>query len=137
MLSLSMLALCSCDNQQKVVDAEKITDTIAKEMSAEPDSLLRHVVLFSFKEASSSEDVASVEEAFTDLQNKIPQIHGYEWGLNNSPEGLDKGFTHCFFLTFKSEEDRAVYLPHPDHKAFGELLGPHLEDVLVVDYWAK
>lgn len=136
-LSLSMLALCSCDNQQKVVDAEKITDTIANEMSAEPDSLLRHVVLFSFKEASSSEDVASVEEAFTDLQNKIPQIHGYEWGLNNSPEGLDKGFTHCFFLTFKSEEDRAVYLPHPDHKAFGALLGPHLEDVLVIDYWAK
>lgn len=136
-LCLGILALCSCDNQQKVVDAEKITDAIANEMSAEPDSLLRHVVLFSFKETSSSEDVASVEEAFADLQNKIPQIYGYEWGLNNSPEGLDKGFTHCFFLTFKSEEDRAIYLPHPDHKAFGALLGPHLEDVLVIDYWAK
>lgn len=135
--SLSILTLCSCDSSQKVVDTEKITDAIANEMSSEPDSLLRHVVLFSFKETSSSDDVASVEKAFADLQNKIPQIYGYEWGLNNSPEGLEKGFTHCFFLTFKSEEDRAIYLPHPDHKAFGELLGPHLEDVLVIDYWTK
>ncbi len=61
----------------------------------------------------------------------------YEWGLNNSPEGLEKGFTHCFFLTFKSEADRAIYLPHPDHKAFGSVLKPYLEDVLVIDYWTK
>ena len=36
-----------------------------------------------------------------------------------------------------SEEGRAVYLPHPAHKAFGKVLGPHLEDVLVLDYWTK
>ncbi|MDO1502682.1 Dabb family protein [Winogradskyella maritima] len=46
-------------------------------------------------------------------------MQGYEWGTNNSPEGLDKGFTHAFFLTFKSEEDRAIYLPHPDTKHLG------------------
>lgn len=136
-LGLSFLAVSSCEGKQAVIDADKITDAIANEISVEPDSLLRHVVLFSFKEASSEEDIASVEKAFADLQNKIPQIHSYEWGLNNSPEGLDKGFTHCFFLTFKSDADRAIYLPHPDHKAFGALLGPHLEDVLVIDYWAK
>lgn len=103
----------------------------------EKDSLLRHVVLFKFKEGASAADIAKVEEAFTALPSKIPQIVGYEWGLNNSPEGLEKGFTHCFFLTFNSEEDRAIYLPHPDHKAFGAVLGPHLDDVLVVDYWTK
>lgn len=96
---------------------------------------LRHVVLFKFKETATAADIKQVEEAFTALPTKIPQIKGYEWGTNNSPEGLDKGFTHCFFLTFDSEEDRAIYLPHPDHKAFGAVLGPHLDDVLVVDYW--
>lgn len=101
------------------------------------DSLLRHVVLFKFKEGTSAEDIKKVENAFTALPSKISQIQGYEWGLNNSPEGLEKGFTHCFFLTFKSEEDRAAYLPHPDHKAFGAVLGPHLDDVLVIDYWTK
>lgn len=108
-----------------------------KKTTMNKDSLLRHVVLFKFKDGTSAEEIKKVEDAFTALPSKISQIKGYEWGLNNSPEGLEKGFTHCFFLTFNSEEDRAIYLPHPDHKAFGEVLGPHLEDVLVVDYWTK
>lgn len=100
------------------------------------DELLRHVVLIKFKESSSEEDISEVEEAFSSLQDKIPEIKDYEWGTNNSPEGLDKGFTHCFLVTFESEEDRSTYLPHPEHKAFVEILEPHLEDVLVIDYWA-
>ena len=106
-------------------------------MHTSPDSLLRHVVLFSFKEDTTPEKIKEIEAAFAGLQKKIPQIHAFEWGLNNSPEGLNKGFTHCFLLTFRSEEDRAVYLPHPDHKAFGELLGSSLADVLVIDYWGS
>lgn len=106
-------------------------------MTLVQDSLLRHVVLFKFKEGTSAEDIKKVEEAFTALPSKIPEIVGYEWGTNNSPEGLNKGLTHCFFLTFESEDGRAAYLPHPAHKAFGEVLGPHLADVTVIDYWTK
>ena len=98
---------------------------------------LRHVVLFKFKEGASATEIAKVEAAFKALPSKINEIRGFEWGLNNSPEGLNQGFTHCYFLTFSSEADRAVYLPHPDHKAFGALLGPILDKVLVVDYWIK
>ncbi len=101
------------------------------------DSILRHVVLFKFKKGTTAENVKQVEIAFSALPSKIPEISSYEWGLNNSPEGLDKGFTHCFLLTFETEEDRAVYLPHLDHKAFGEVLTPYLEDVLVLDYWTN
>ncbi|PCJ98397.1 MAG: stress responsive alpha-beta barrel domain-containing protein [Flavobacteriaceae bacterium] len=105
-------------------------------MSIENDSVLRHVVLFKFKEGTAVEKIKIVEEAFNALPSKIPQIKSLEWGLNNSPEGLNKGFTHCYFLTFTSEEDRAIYLPHPDHKAFGATLDGILDDVLVVDYWS-
>ena len=101
------------------------------------DSLLRHTVFFKFKEGTTPAQIKQVEDAFSALPSKIEQIKGYEWGLNNSPEGLDKGFTHAFILTFESEEDRAIYLPHPDHKAFGAVLTPHLEDVFVVDFWIK
>ena len=101
------------------------------------DSILRHVVLFKFKDGTSADQITAYEEAFAGLAGKIPQIRDFEWGLNNSPEGLNKGFTHCFFVSFKSEEDRAVYLPHPDHKAFVSLIGPSVDDVLVVDYWSK
>src|SRR5690606_38019947 len=106
-------------------------------MEKKQDSLLRHVVIFKFKEGASQGEITEIEEAFKALPSKIPQIVSLEWGLNNSPEGLNKGFTHCFFLTFKSEADRAVYLPHPDHKAFGKLLGPVLDDVMVIDYWSR
>jgi hypothetical protein len=112
-------------------------EKINTESMQRTDSLLRHVVLFKFKEGTTQVQMREVEDAFSGLPSKIEQIKGYEWGLNNSPEGLDKGFTHAFFLTFESEEDRAIYLPHPDHKAFGAVLSPYLDDVLVIDYWTK
>ncbi len=130
-----LVALISLSFNAKNWDSN--SEPIKQTANMEGDSLLRHVVLFKFKEGTSEKDIAKVESAFAALPSKISEIVGYEWGLNNSPEGLEKGFTHCFFLTFKSEEDRATYLPHPDHKAFGEVLGPHLDDVLVIDYWAK
>lgn len=131
-LSIATLMLSSCVNE-----TSKKSETPKKATIMEKDSVLRHVVLFKFKDGTAKEDVQKVEEAFSALPSKIPQIVGYEWGTNNSPEGLDKGFTHCFFLSFESEADRAIYLPHPDHKVFGDVLGPHLDDVLVVDYWTK
>jgi hypothetical protein len=115
---------------------KKLNET-KTELQNTNDSVLRHVVLFKFKEETSEDQLVSFEKAFASLADKIPQISDFEWGLNNSPEGLDKGFTHCFFVSFKSEEDRAIYLPHPDHKAFVSLIGPSVDDVLVVDYWAK
>jgi len=91
------------------------------------DSLLRHIVLFKFKEDTTKEDLTAIENAFAELPAKIPEIVDFEWGTNNSPEGLDKGFTHSFFVSFKDEKGREVYLPHPDHKAFVELAGPSIE----------
>lgn len=132
-LLLVLLAMGFLSSCVKTVEEEKVVE---KEVVKEaPKKQLRHVVLFKFKESSTEADIQSVEAAFSALPGKIPEISGYEWGTNNSPEGLDKGFTHCFFLSFDSEADRAVYLPHPDHKAFGDVLKPHLEDVLVLDYW--
>ncbi|MBL7813937.1 MAG: Dabb family protein [Saprospiraceae bacterium] len=99
--------------------------------------LLRHVVMFKFKDGTSAEDIKKVETAFRALPSKIKEIKGFEWGTNNSPEKHDNGFTHVFFLSFDSEAGRAAYLPHPDHKAFGKVLGPHLDKVMVLDYWAE
>jgi Stress responsive A/B Barrel Domain len=98
--------------------------------------MLRHVVMFKFKDGTTPAQIKSVEDAFRALPTKIKEIKGFEWGINNSPENLAQGFTHCFFLSFDSEKGREIYLPHPDHKAFGAVLGPHLDKVLVVDYWA-
>lgn len=105
--------------------------------SASSAKKLRHMVMFSFKESSSEADVQGVVDAFAKLPSQISTIKGFEHGLNNSPEGLNEGLTHCFLLTFADEAGRAEYLPHPAHKAFGKTLKPHLEKVVVVDYWAE
>jgi hypothetical protein len=101
------------------------------------DKMLRHVVLFKFKDDATPEQVNQVEDAFRKLPSQIKEIKDFEWGTNNSPENLNQGLTHCFFLSFESEKDRDAYLPHPAHKAFGAVLKPYLDKVVVVDYWAK
>jgi hypothetical protein len=99
--------------------------------------LLRHVVMFGFKETSSEADVQGVVDAFAKLPSQIPEIVAFEHGINNSPENLNDGLTHCFLVSFANEAGREAYLPHPAHKAFVEVLKPHMEKVVVIDYWAK
>ena len=111
-------------------------ETAATDQTKEID-VLRHAVFFKFKDDSSAEDVKKVVDAFRTLPRQIEAIKGFEWGTNNSPEGLDGGFTHCFLLTFDNEQGRADYLPHPAHKAFGDVLRPHLDQVFVIDYWGS
>jgi hypothetical protein len=99
--------------------------------------LLRHVVLFKFKDGTTDEQVAEVVDAFRALQDKIDVIQDFEYGTDVSVENKAAGFTHCFFVTFADEQGRDAYLPHPAHKKFGALVGPRLDKVLVVDYWVK
>ena len=54
-----------------------------------------------------------------------------------STEMKADGYTHAFLVTFADEKGREVYLPHPAHKEFGKLVGPHIDKVFVFDYWTK
>lgn len=99
--------------------------------------MLRHVVMFKFKKDATAEQIDGVVKAFAELPKQIDSIASFEWGTNNSPEMLDKGFTHLFLVTFKDEAGREKYLPHPAHKAFVEKLKPILEEPMVIDYWTK
>ena len=106
-------------------------------VSANAADKLQHVVCFKFKTTATAQDIKQVEEAFQALKQKIPQVVTLEWGTNVSKEKRDKGFTHCFVLSFKSEQDRDTYIEHPEHKAFGKIAGPVLDDVFVIDFWSK
>jgi hypothetical protein len=112
-------------------------DALAADAPKKGRGKLIHMVAFKFKESSSKDDVQKVEEAFSALPGKIPQIASFESGTNVSPEKLDKGFTHGYLLTFHSQTDRDEYLIHPDHKEFGKIVGPHLADVFVIDFWGQ
>jgi hypothetical protein len=107
-------------------DAQGATDT---------DGKLRHVVMFDFKDGTTAESLKAIETKFSSLPGDIPEIAAYEWGTNNSPEGLDDGYSHCFLVTFENEAGRTVYIPHPSHKEFGTVVRPNVEKVLVFDFF--
>jgi hypothetical protein len=98
---------------------------------------LKHVVLFKFKDSATPEQIAEVVRAFKDLKNKIDGIVDFEYGTDVSTENRAQGFTHCFLVTFTDDKARDAYLVHPQHMAFGALVGPRLDKVLVVDFWVQ
>lgn len=112
------------------------TAVIASGMKMENEEIVRHVVVFKYKEGASDDKIHSITEAFRSLQDKIPGIVSFEHGVNNSPEGLNQGFTHVYLLTFENAAARDAYLPHPEHKKFGELLSASgiFEGAFVIDY---
>ncbi|HRX78249.1 MAG TPA: Dabb family protein [Pirellulaceae bacterium] len=150
-LLVSLCAACSKPSTQTPPAITTSNTTEAATVSNDPEpeqdvpvfapapegKVLRHAVFFSFKEESSEEDIQRIVDAFRELPSKIDEIIDFSWGTNNSPEGLNDGFTHCFLLTFQDEAGRAAYLPHEAHKAFGDVLRGHNDQVFVVDYWGN
>ncbi len=113
------------------------SDRTSADTKETPRKVLRHVVLFKFKEATTKDQIKQIEEAFRGLPSKIETIRDFEWGTDVSPEGKSKGFTHCFFVTFADEKGRDAYLPHAAHQDFVKIVRAHVEDVCVVDYWTQ
>ena len=96
---------------------------------------LRHIVLFGFKAEVEEAGATEIVRRFAALRDEVPGIDGFEWGVNCSPEGLNRGLTHCFTVTFGSSQARDAYLAHPTHVAFAQWARAFVEAVTVVDYW--
>jgi len=129
---------CICVHETKRVcdDTDGSTCPLAVNVEA-PIQVLRHIVMFQFKQDASAEDIRKIENAFSALPSKVPEIYGFEWGTDVSTENLQRGFTHCFIVSFRSEADRDAYASSPAHQEFGAMLKPCLGEVMVLDYWAK
>lgn len=106
--------------------------------AAEPSGkVLRHVVMYKFKETTTPAQLQEVVEAFSGLPKKVDTIIGFEAGTNVSKEGKSEGFTHVFVVTFKDEAGLATYLKHPAHDAYVLVVKDKREKVIVFDYWAE
>ena len=114
-----------------------MTSLMTTNAPADETGVYRHAVFFKFKDSATPEQIKAIEDGFRALPSKIDVVTGFEWGTNVSPENLNDGFTHCFFVTFKDKSGIETYIPHPAHKAFVEMLKPQLDKVFVLDYVAK
>ncbi len=96
--------------------------------------MIRHVLLLEFKLGVTESDMLSVFKEFESMPSKVDGVLSVEWGLNNSPENINRGFTHCVFMTFADEQGRNNYLPHPEHELLKAKLDPLLDNIIVLDY---
>src|SRR5690349_2019333 len=106
-----------------LVPAMALCAALVPGAAAAQKAQVRHMVVFKFKPDATPEKIKQVTDALRALKDKIPGIVSFEHGVNNSPEKKNLGFTHAFLITFEDAKARDAYLPHPEHKKFGELLG--------------
>ena len=109
--------------------------TVAAQKGDKP--VLKHIVLYKFKDSLTQEQVDEVIKTFNALPSKIPSILGSAAGTNVSKEGKSEGLTHSFVLTFKNMEDLDAYIAHPAHQAYVDIVKTRREKVVVFDYWVK
>jgi hypothetical protein len=89
--------------------------------------MVHHVVLFRFRTDLPEAAVEAIFQELRGFRQSIPGITGFHGGAYNGTEGLAKGFTHGFTMTFSDAAARDAYLPHPLHQAVVERLLPMLE----------
>jgi hypothetical protein len=97
---------------------------------------VRHIIASKYKPGTTDEQIQQLIDGLRALQYQMPGIRSFEYGVNNSPEGLNQGFTHIFCFTFDDSQARDAYLPHPRHQeviALAQRLDC-VEDVFVIDY---
>lgn len=97
---------------------------------------VHHVVLLKLKPGADERQVSVLFEALEALKALLPGMRTIVGGPYDSPEGLNKGFTHAFVVTFADAAARDAYLVHPEHEAIKDRFLPFFEDVIAFDFTA-
>jgi hypothetical protein len=96
------------------------------------------MVLLKIRPDVTDEQVDEVFAALAGLVGSIPGLLSFSGGPYSSPEGLNRGYTHGFSMTFSDAAARDAYLPHPEHEQVKALvlavLDGGLDGVLAFDH---
>jgi hypothetical protein len=101
------------------------------------ERVLRHVILFEFKETTTKEQIKETERLFCEMARGVKEIKDFEWGDDVNGGRRAQGFTHCFVLTFANEAGRDRYMSHPAHGKLRAATKPYIKKMLVLDYWNR
>lgn len=76
--------------------------------------MIRHTVMFRFKESASPEDINAFSNGLTEMVPKIDVIVNYEHG---SDLGVNEGnFDYVVTADFADADAYVAYRDHPEHK---------------------
>ena len=96
--------------------------------------MIRHIILIKFKATAKKNEINELKASFESMPSKVEGVNSVEWGLNNSNEGKNKGYTHVVLMNFVDDAGRDNYLPHPEHVELKKIFKPILEELIVFDY---
>ncbi|VVE59166.1 stress responsive alpha-beta barrel [Pandoraea anapnoica] len=110
--------------------------------------IIRHIVLFRYKDEVRDSQRNEVTQRFVALQRSLRNGREYivsiETGTQTSGEQADHGLQQAFVVTFRSEGDRNFYVGRPfvqdaqfidlQHDQFKDYVTPFLDGVVVFDY---
>lgn len=102
--------------------------------------MIHHLVLLRFRRDAKTPEIERVFAELAALQRKIPGLLSFAGGPYASPEGMQRGYTHGFAMTFRDAPARDAYLPHPEHEKVKAkilaLLEGGLDGVVAFDFEA-
>lgn len=76
--------------------------------------MLTHVVMFTFKEETTTDDVAGFQTAVSRLADEVPYLHDLRHGPDLGERATNAGYG--LIGEFNTVEDFYAYLEHPAHK---------------------
>jgi hypothetical protein len=94
--------------------------------------VLRHIVLFAFKDAVPAGERAAILAALRGLKTSVPSVRSLEVGENISPARA-QGYTHVLVETFDDRDGLAAYAIHPDHLPVLARIREAASQVIAVD----
>ena len=95
-------------------------------------AVLRHVVLWSFKDDIPASERQALVEAIRGLKATVPELRTLEVGENISPARA-QGYTHVLLETFDDRAALAAYAAHPDHLPVLARLREAVSQLVAVD----
>lgn len=99
--------------------------------------MIRHIVLVKFNDTVTPADVDDIFAELHEIKDQVPGVLSITSGRSESPEKIERGYTHGFVVDFTDWAALEAYQVHPDHKKLGARLVANavggLDGILVFD----
>lgn len=94
--------------------------------------MLRHIVLFSFKDEVPLAERTAILDALRGLRSIVPSLRSLDVGENISPARA-QGYTHVLHETFDDRAGLEAYSTHPTHVPVAARIRAAAAQLLAVD----
>lgn len=99
--------------------------------------MIRHVVLVKVAPGVAEAEITAIFDGLAALTATLRGARGFAGGRSDSPERMERGYTHGFVVDFDSRADLTAYADHPAHRDLGArivaIAAGGLDGIIVLD----